>query len=563
MPLTTPALPVLILLLGATLILLTKRFLRDWGRDGLAISVAAAFLLSLPFVYRDRPTTITMPLSSLAPGLGLQLGLYIDNLSLLFASLIGLMLLLVVLAQSALPSSDADSAYSYGGIFLLGAAAISFVLAADVMTLYLSWGFLDLALLAVTAFLHRGRAASRTGLRLLAVNYLAGLALLASLVLLQWQGVSFSLQAMLLPSKVLSLMLFAALVRLGLYPALVALPADVDMRFSTVVAWYAIPFSAAGYLLARVVSLASAAPVLGREAALLFGTLALILAPFPLWFEGSMRKAASYIVLNQVGYLALASATPGPSSTVIVSAQVLSTTLALSLLLLASVSWSDQISQRYALWIRCCAFVGVAALAGTPLTMGFVIRWLLYDSMWQTGLGPLIVLSLTANSFLLAPLLKMFLQRAPKTMEQASPSPLLVGEITALAIPLVLLGLHPPLIGLLLGAQNTTSPLPSLPELIYSIPPPLTAALMTGILASLGLGYLMFHKGRTIVSRAGTALETLKIAAEMDWLYRALGWTVPRFALTLERLSSFFEERHSSAWILLFSVLVALLLLST
>ncbi len=563
MSLTTPLSPMAVLLLGAILLPLARRTTRAKITDGLALLLASSFFLLSLLLYREQPTAVTIAVWRPAPQFGVELGYYADSLSLLFASLIGFTILVAILSQMASPASEGEDTHPYGGIFLVAAGGVSLIFAADLVTLYLSWGLLDLGLLLLTGFLHRGKAASRTGLRILVVNYLAGLALLASLLLLERLGDSFSLQVTLLPSRVLALIVLAALVRLGLYPALVALPADVEMSLPTVIAWYVIPLSAGGYLLARVLPLVSVTSLWGKEVALFLGSLALILSPFPLWFETSLRKTASYIVLNQVGYLTLASAIAGPYSMVIIYSQVIILALALSLLFLSQVASHGPLPHPYHLWTRSCTFVAVATLVGTPLTIGFVSRWLLYQSLWETGLGPLIFLSLLASSFLLAPLLKMFLERAPQTGEQGRGSPLLLAGMNGLAIPLVILGLHPPLIGRLVSLQGTPTTLPALPDLLYSTGPSLWLPMIAGILLPLALGYLMYRWGKIIVARGGVSLQTFQMVAEMEWLYRAIGWTIQRVAAILEHLGGFLEERRSLGWILLFAVLVALLLLSS
>jgi len=563
MSLTTPLSPVVILLLGATLLPLMKRIARAQLRAGLALFLASSFFLLSLSLYANQPAAVTISLWRPAPHFGVELAYYVDSLSLLFASLIGFIMLVAILSDSAFLTSDEENTHAHGGIFLVAAGGVSLIFAADLVTLYMSWGFLDLGLLFLTGFLHRGKAASRTGLRILTINYLAGIALLASLLLLEAQDVSFSLQTTLLPPKAISLIVLAALVRVGLYPALVALPADVEMSLPTVIAWYVIPLTAGAYLLARVFPLVSVTSLWGKEVALFLGSLALVLSPFPLWFETTLRRTASYIVLNQVGYLTLASAIAAPYSVAIVSSQIVSVTLALSLLFLSQVASHEPMPHPYHLWTRGCTFAGVAALVGTPLTIGFVSRWLLYQSLWETGLGLVILLSLAANSFLLAPLLKMFLEHTPQASERGRVSPLLLAGMSALAIPLVILGLHPPLIGRLVRLQSTLPTLPPLPDLIYSAGPSFSLVMIAGTLLSLSLGYLMYRKGKIIVARAGISLQTLQMIAELDWLYRALGWTVQRVALMLEQAGGFFEERRSLGWILLFALLAALLLLSS
>jgi len=564
MPLATPLLPVIILLLGAVLLPLTKRTARVQITNVLAAILAGSCLLFSLLLYRYQPNSINFSVWRPAPLFGVQLGYYMDNLSLLFVSLIGLITLVAIISQRAFLIPEDERDHPYGAIFLLAAGGVSLILSADLVTLCFSWGFLDLALLFLTALLHRGKAASRMGVRLLLINYLAGLALfLAALLLLEARGASLSLQATPLPTKVISLAMLAALMRVGLYPAFVALPVDVEMSLPTLIVWYVTPLSAGGYLLARMLTLASVATLPGKEAALFLGSLALVLSPFPLWFESSLRRSASYIVLNQVGYLTLASAISVPHSAAIISSQVISLTLALSLLFLGHMTSRDPMPHPYGLWTRSCTLAAVAALVGTPLTVGFASRWLLYESLWDLGLGPLILLSLLSNSFLLAPLSKMFLEPTSPGTDQGAIRPLLLASMSGLAILLLILGLHPPLIGRMVGPPGGLSTLPALPDLIYSQEPSFSLVLLAGTLLSLLLGYLMYRKGETIVTKAGVSLETLQMIAEMGWLYRALDWTAQRTATILEQLGGFFEGRHSLGWILLFATLVTLLLLSS
>jgi hypothetical protein len=157
----------------------------------------------------------------------------------------------------------------------------------------------------------------------------------------------------------------------------------------------------------------------------------------------------------------------------------------------------------------------------------------------------------------------MFLEPTSPGTDQGATRPLLLASMSGLAILLLILGLHPPLIGRMIGPPGGLSTLPALPDLIYSQEPSFSLVLLAGTLLSLLLGYLMYRKGETIVTKAGVSLETLQMIAEMGWLYRALDWTAQRTATSLEQLGGFFEGRHSLGWILLFATLVTLLLLSS
>jgi hypothetical protein len=387
-------------------------------------------------------------------------------------------------------------------------------------------------------------------------------ALWGAVLVLLGQGQAFSLQAAALPTRAISLAVLAALVRLGLYPAFVALPSSIDMKLTARILWHVVPVSVGGYVLARVLSLAALASLPGREIALILGSLAIVLSPFPLWFADGLRRMVPFLALNQVGHMALAAAVAAPFSSAIVVPQAVALVLSLSLLLLSEPAARAAPPRRYEIWRRCCALLAFASLVAAPLTVGFVGRQLLYRSMLESQLAPLILLSLLANSLVAAPCLKIGLG---EPSEQAGGGELparLLGGLTVLAVPLVLLGIHPPSLGLLMGPQSSLAAWPVLADLIYSAESSWPLILFLASLLSLSAGYLLYRNGGAIVARAGISLETLQAVAQMEWLYRALDWIWERAAFVVEQAAGFFEDTRSPGWILVFATLVALLLLT-
>jgi hypothetical protein len=239
--------------------------------------------------------------------------------------------------------------------------------------------------------------------------------------------------------------------------------------------------------------------------------------------------------------------------------QAVSLVLALALLSVSEAASRSATSRWYALWTRGSTLLAVATLVGAPLTVGFVHRQLLYTSLWESGLGPLVLLSLLGNSFLTAPLLKKGLESTSESASEGEGRLVIVAGMTALAVPLIILGVHPPLLRLLIGPQSA----PGLLDLIYSPDTSASPVLFAGTLVSLAVGYLMYRKGQFIVTRAGLSLETLHTIAEMEWFFVAVDWTAERVASILETVGGFFEERRSPGWILVFATLAALLLLSS
>jgi len=470
---------------------------------------------------------------------------------------------MAILSTYASLNSNGGRSHHLGAVFLVMAGAFSTILSANLVTLCLSWALLDLGMLVLIAQASDGQTVSRTGFRLLGINYLAGVALLAALLLLQAQGEAFTIQATPLPTRVVSLLVLAALLRLGVYPAFVALPSSVRMRLPSLMLWHLVPVIVGGYLLARALSLTAVTSLPVRELTLVLGSVSVFLSPFPLWFEKRLRSMIAFVVLNQVGHMALAAALTAPYSAAIIASQTVALALALALLFLSEAASDGPMPRTYELWKRCCVLVSFAALAGTPLTIGFLGRQLLYQSLVESNLAPLVLLSLLANSFLVAPLLKMGLEQPAQDGDQGVMNPVVVASMTILAIPLVVFGLHPPLLGLVVGAQSALAACPDLLGLVYSPTTPLPSVQFAATLLSLAGGYLLYRRGKVIVERAGISLETVQSVARMDWLFSALDWSGQRASSILELVGSFFEGTHSPGWILVFATLVALLLLTS
>jgi multicomponent Na+:H+ antiporter subunit A len=563
MPLFTPLVPVIILLVAAAALGVVTRVASVKASNVLALVAAACCFVSCVLLYRNQPAVWVSDLWTPAVLFGVGLGYRADSLSIGLALATSGVALIAIASGGLFADSDEEYAHPYGALFLVLAGALSVVLSADLVTLCLSWGLLDLGVLGLTALAHDGEEASRAGLRVLVVNFLAGVALLAALLVLERQGEAFSFQGTPLPTWVVSLMMIAGLLRLGLYPAFVALPSRVAMKLPSLILWQTVPVVVGGYVVARALSLTAVASLPGRELTLLLGSLSIFLSPFPLWFERRLRSIAAFIVLSQVGHIALAAAIAAPYSAAIIASMSVGLVLALILFFVSRATAQDASPRPQDVWRRCCVLVAFASLAGTPLTIGFVSRQLLYRSLLESNLAPLVLISLVANCFLVAPLLKMSLARPKQDDSTGQTHPVLLGIMTVVAILLVVFGLHPPLLGLLTGAQSALAAWPTLPDLLYAPGESWSTILLVGTLLSLAMGYVLYSKGELIVARAGVFLETVQMVARMDWFLRALDWTTLRVTSIVELFGRFFEGARSAGWILVFATLVALLLLSS
>jgi len=563
MPLAAPFLPVATLLLGAALIPLANRAIGSRAVQAVGVSVSGIALLLTGVLYLAHPSVWTGQLWRPEALFGVDLGYYADSLSVSLVLLLLFITLAVLVADLPGVSVGSKRSESMGMLFLTLAAASSLILAADLVTLCLSWGLLDLALFVLAARSDSGHGRSGTPMRLLLINYLAGVALLGGLLVLQTRGEAFSFQAAPMPALVISLLMLAALMRLRLYPAFLAQsPISRGVLLARVL-WHILPVAVGGYLLVRALGLAAMASLPGSELGLLLASLSIALSPFGLWFEVDLERAAPYIVLNQVGYMALAAVIGVPYSPAIIGSQVVTVGFALVALFLGLGTWSSPMSRPYELASRCCVWVAIAALLGVPLTMGFVGRQLLYGSLMESRLAPLVLVGLLANSFMVPPLLKLGSTGAPEQGAQDRFQLARVAALTVTALPLVLFGLLPELAGRVLGIQSPSAVWPTPVELVYSPGAISPAVLSVATVGSLALGYLMYRYGSLMVDKAGDSLETLHAVAKIEWLYAGAGRAVELASTALVNVGGFFEGRRSAGWILAFATLLGLLLLSS
>lgn len=366
-----------------------------------------------------------------------------------------------------------------------------------------------------------------------------------------------------MPALVISLMMVAAFLRLRLYPTFLERESSGQQALSATVLWYVIPVVVGGYLMVRALGLAAVTSLPGSGLGLVLASLSIALSPFGLWFEAELEKAAPYIVLNQAGHMALAAVIGAPYSPAIICCQVVTLVFALASLFLGQRASCGSISRSCEMLRRCGVWVAIAALVGTPLTVGFVGRQLLYGSLVGSRLAALVFVMLAANTFIVPPLLKMGLAGAPVKGERDGMMLWRLAGVTVTSLPLVVFGLFPGLLGRLLGIQSALAPWPTLMALVYSAESVVPSVLSAVTVAPLALGYLMYRQGPLIVDKAGDSLETLHAVAKGEWLYAGVGQLVELVATVVENAGGFFEGRRSAGWILVFATLAALLLLSS
>ncbi len=509
----SPLTPILILLLGAVIISILSRVLPPVGSEVLAfltLVIAAAALLLL----RGAE-------AALSPAAGsFGLAYRVDTPAWLLA------LLFPLLGIAWLGRLESNALHRAAQLGLL-AAGLSFVFSADLLTLYLSWGLLDLTLffLLITAEGDRSLAG-----RVLAVNYLAGLALLGAAVFaghdLSW------------PFKFLSgtALVLALAVRAGLYPLHLGLP--LRQRSG-----YVIPATAGLYLLAG-----SQRPWSGLMTTT--GEIAFVVGAVLAWGGRDMRRALPFVALGRIGFIvALAGRQPQLPPTAVLWG-IINFALCLALLdLTTDEQWTT------GPWAKVLPGLAVASLIGLPLTAGFVERWFFYG-------GNLLLVHLGAEIVFCAALLKAWLhppEEAP-LLEGIGPQIAHLAGAGLLALPLLILGLHPPLLLLMAAWPGGDS---SLLSLLALWPSTGLALWMALLLPPLG-GYLLyrFRPGPLVFRHPGMFWQAVERVLCLEWLYGLLGQVILGLGRAVRAVVWLIEGEHYLGWTILLAIVALLLLWS-
>jgi hypothetical protein len=195
--------------------------------------------------------------------------------------------------------------------------------------------------------------------------------------------------------------------------------------------------------------------------------------------------------------------------------------------------------------------------------MGFAARTALYRSLFSLGQPYLWGLAIVADAVLFAALFRIGTD-LPTISHLQSPisnlrshfslwAPHLAGVII-LVIPLVLLGVHPPLVSFLAADVD----LPVAAELVGGA----DIALWTVLLLPLVGGYLLRRGQKATLERFATFWKGLGALLRLDWLHRRLwkvGWGI---GAVLRSLAQVTEGEGYLGWTLLLAFIAFLLLSS-
>ena len=544
-----PLIPILTLLSGALIICLLHKLLRtkDLGLVALvtvSVAWAAAILL-----YQRKPQSLTLShWQAILPAEG-ALSYYVDDLAATFLLLIlylGLAGIFASLESLTAPSETISTLLA--PMLLLLAGGASLFLAGNLLTLYLSWGLLDLAFLLGIVLAHRGELAGRAAARATGITYLAGLAILAALMK-NWESSPYQWTAS-PPFSVAALLSLAALVRVGIYPAHLWLPEKVKMPGLLAMLLYSASIGTGLYLLLRVHSLSEGALPWG-DVILMAGALSLVISALLTWRRTQPRETVFYLITNQASYVILSLALCSSGATTIATLQVLNLLLSSSILLL----WERR-KQPATFWAKAPPTLAILSLLGLPLTPGFTTRWLLYQSALNRGQEGYVALGAIATFLTFLPLLRFLHSGGREEKGEGELSNWMA--LVLLAIPLLLLGFHPSLI---ISSPEEAASLPSFLNLLS------LSSHKISILASISFpifgGYLLHRLGPVFSENLASLLGILCQIADLRWLYGLLEKAFLRARAVLRTVGMILVEERSLGWTLLWGLVVILFLMKT
>lgn len=538
----TPLIPIIILLAG-TLALLFSLMLPARYPGPVAAATAGLALLALIALGGRLPAEAIVSFWQPLALSGVPISLRLEGMTWVYALALAALALAALLTGLSRPGGRRTA--SRGFILLLLAAGLAAVSSSNLLTLCLSWTFLDVMFLGATALTEDRERVSEHTTFALAANGLATLLVWIVALLGMRDGASQYLHLFSFSAAQTALLAVAGVIRLGLYPLHLWLPAELDLRPGLSALLHLAPATAGLSLLSQLVLGARGDLPLHNPLTYAAGA-ALLVGAVLAWGQDELGRALSFIVLAQIGLVVLGGTWGGGSAALALVAE------GLVLLLSAGVLF---LSRGYDLerwvWSLPGAVAG-AALLGMPLTLGFVGRSALYAALWGAGAWVFLGLSGIGQALLLAAVLRLLLRPATGPLP---PSPIVQGlgvvGLAGLVAPLVVLGLAPERLAGWLGV----TPL-SLVQVLAQMP---VAGWVTWGLG-VGLGVALWWRD-TQAREVRRQLQPLLLATlSLRWLYRTAAGLVEVVSRAVRALALLLEGEGALLWVLVILVLAWLAL---
>ncbi|MEP7356407.1 MAG: hypothetical protein ABI847_04160 [Anaerolineales bacterium] len=538
----SPLIPLLLLLAGALALLLglLPRF-RHTGP--IAVAAALAALATLLWMALGLPVSATLsnwlPAELFRTGLALN----VDGLAWLFA--LAVLAATIAALVTGLARPGGRRVGNRVAILLLTLTALMSIFSENVLTRVVAWALLDIIYFLSLLWLAEGESLEPQAVLNLTFNAAGTLCAVAAAVLISRTSATLSLRDAALTPQSTVLMTLAAIFRLGLFPLHLALPTEVTLRQGVGTLIRLIPAAVALETLSRLALFGFSETV--RPWLAVFALAALVVGAFQLWNSADPRHGLIYLVIAQSGVAVLAGLWGGAQGALALTVTTLTLIMGGALIYLSS----GHDEQRP--WPTALPLVGVAAIGGLPLTVGFLGVGHLYASLIAAGGWYWLALAVIvlAQSVLVAGLLYAVFW--PGVSLEAEPVTFAAyfGGLSLPAMLLVLTAIFATLPGSIALMQD-------LGLLGFSGLGSAVAALL--VVISLAAGYALWRFDALIRGFAAplTGLSLANIT-RLDWLY-ALVWNVLRSLGSLvDNVGAILEGEGAILWALVVGVLAWLL----
>ncbi|MHB1295426.1 MAG: hypothetical protein ACYC4R_10585 [Anaerolineae bacterium] len=516
---------------------------RRWVSTGVLAATAVALLAW------SSADTVAFALWKPLAGEGESIAFATDGLSLRLA----LLLLGALLVDSASRMSRPIQRGEAMNLLLLVMAGVGSFMAANLLTMCLMWGLMDVALLSLDisgAPDEHIPHAVRNALG----NLLSTLALVVASVLLSAHGGSSALEGLTLAGMPVAFLLAAALLRISLYP----MPGSLGRYWEA----YLVSLCAGGYLLIRL-ALGSDGPLPGLSWIAPLGGSVLLISGLLAGLSAERSAAWPFVLMGGAAAVTIApilDATVGPGVALVTLAH-----LVLSVALLR-VDAQLRATPGGGFWKQLPLLVSLAALVGAPLTVGLIARWSFLRLCWASGQRSLVLLAIISYMLAAIPLWERLQQslRYRAHSEQAAPtwaSRLAATGAALLIGAIVLWGIVPGLFARVSVGHAGLLTLPTLRTLLAGQPiASIALALGTIILPPLG-GYALRRQLATVPDHVAGRLHTIATLLELSWFYALIERALNRILGWVERLSTMAQESFFLGWTLLGALIVVLYLM--
>jgi len=538
----SPLVPLLILTVGAVGLLLG--LLPRFRYTGLiSVTAAAGALAALLMLALDLPAHALLSAWSPPSLFSVPLELEVDSLAWLFA----LALLVVTLATlvTGLARPGGSRVGVRAAMLLLTVACLMSIFSGNLVTRIVAWALLDVIYFLTFIGLRDDEGVAPQAVLNLAFNTAGTLAAVGAAVLISRTSATLSLRDAALTAQSTLLITLAAIFRLGLFPLHLGQPTAVSLGQGLGTLLRIAPAVVALETISRL-SEYGFPPSVGPWLTL-FACAAALVGAVQLWSTADPRQGIAYLVIAQSGVALMAGLWGGAQSALTLMATVLSLALGAALIYLSN-GHDDR--QR---WTTVLPIVGVAAIAGAPLTIGFLgAGWLFGNLVMAGGWGWLALAALIlAQTLLIAGLLYTVFWLYQPLETQPVLTAVFYAGLSLPAVLLILLALFAGVIGDavavselgMLGFNGLTS--------------------LTGlgvVLVTVAGGIAIWRFDAPLRDRlGGLSASSLASLGRLDWLYRLVWGLIRSIGSAVNGLAGVLEGEGAILWALVAGILVWLL----